>query len=105
MSDDKTTDAKIDEDPLALAQRAFADGDYLTTRALAAPLASGNDTPEDTRLAAQALLSRTSVDPRSRALFALAAGLMALLAAYWTYRAAQRPEIPAPAPPQVEFVK
>jgi hypothetical protein len=105
MSDTKGTDVKVDEDPLARAQRAFAEGDYLTTRALAAPLASGSDTPEDKRLAAQTLLSRTSVDPRSRALFALAAGLMALLSAYWTYRAAQRPEIPSPPPPQVEFVK
>jgi len=105
MSDDKSTNATADEDPLARAQRAFAHGDYLTTRALAAPLASGSDTPEDTRLVAQTLLARTSVDPRSRALFALAAGLMASLAAYWTYRAAQRPEVPPSPPPQVEFVK
>jgi hypothetical protein len=91
-------------DPLDAARGALAAGDFATARRLAASVAADANANEEARTAARALVERTTVDPRARTLYLLAAALLIVLGGYWTFRSSKRPEVPVQRT-EVEFVK
>jgi hypothetical protein len=66
---------------------AFERGDFRTVHRQAPRLVADASKPADVKAAAEELLARTGPDPTSAVFFGLTAVLLAVLSAYWWWRA------------------